>query len=143
MRLPSCKTSGIALALAGALTVGLANADRADADDGGYRLETSRHGVVKFSDFPHCANEDGSGSTLPCTWNVGSPDDGNGQGLAFIVVRVLGHKEFDYVWPTSPVGHGWHWVRSNDRELTRYSDCVVKAGKGYERCPDGHHDLGH
>lgn len=137
-RLPSCKVSGLVLlALFGFIAaLILIPEGEARADVPG--IETTSHGVVVSSTLPHCANEDGSGydQTFPCTWNVGSPKDGNGRGLAYVLTNDYDYRHsIDFVWAYSPVHNGWHWERTGHGP----SDCVVKAGKAVEKCADGRH----
>jgi hypothetical protein len=40
---------------------------------------------VHMTALPHCRYEDGSGQRSSCTWNVGTPVDGNGIGRAYVV----------------------------------------------------------
>jgi len=85
-------------------------------------IQVGPHGVVIHSTLRHCRNEDGSGSHLPCTWNIGSPIDGNGRGLSYWIGV---HHHTHYVWPVNPikinVGPPLMWVT---REL---ADAIVEG----------------
>lgn len=127
--------------LTGAALVGLgalALSQRADAETG--YIVTSAHGVVRTSTLPHCANDGYEKQpVMPCTWNVGYPLDGDGYGIAYILTDHDDGVRIDYVWRYNPVRNGWHWERTGDGP----SDCVVKAGKHYERCAAGNFPIPH
>lgn len=121
--------SAAALALSVALVPAMAHAASADV----VGIETTAHGVVLSSTLPHCTEEDG-GPIVPCTWNVGPGVDGNGRGLAYVVLDHSGtDRSFDYVWPSDPRRNGWHWSRTD-------ADCIARVG--HYRCPDGAHGRG-
>lgn len=101
-------------------------------------VQTTAHGVVLYSTLPHCVNEDGPGlrqHVHRCTWNIGSPQDGNGRGLAYVVSRINGEPYFRYVWNHNPNRGGWHWVGGPHSD----SVCVVKrfGDRLVNRCPNG------
>lgn len=113
------------------------------------RLVVSPRGVVKMSTLPWCAVEDASSGRVPCSWNFGQDADRNrtGHGLAFWVGPKGG---MHFVWSTSPVGRGWHFVpRSFADALAEggtpgadrrdWSQCVNRIGVTYVRvaCADG------
>lgn len=106
-------------------------------------IETTRHGVVVSSTFPHCSTEDPSVVEIPCTWNVGPGVDGNGRGFAFILKQRTDHSVVvDYVWNYDPQRMGWRWEGLiHTPHGLRMSDCLIKAGVNHERCPDGNHPL--
>lgn len=121
MHVNLARFAAVALALSGAGIVFAAMPAHADVRG----IETTAHGVVLSSTLVHCTLEDGTGpQELPCTWNVGTPQDGNGKGLSYI---FTGHG-VDYVWNSSPAKHGWHWSRVDN-------DCVVRAG--HYKCANG------
>lgn len=99
-------------------------------------LDVSRHALVLHSVLPHCAVENGSTTglpTVPCTWNVGPGQDGDGTGAAYWVGRQYA---VHYVWPNDPrINHpGRHWVT---REL---ADALAEGSgphadtRSWERC---------
>lgn len=49
------------------------------------RLVVTPDRWIVFTRLPHCRYEDGSGQRSACTWNVGTPQDGNGRGRAYWV----------------------------------------------------------
>lgn len=111
------------------------------------RLVVGPHGTVRYHRLPSCTYEDGSGSPLPCSWNIRS-GDGNGIGLAYWIGV---HHHTHWVWAHSPVSGHPHrqWVDSGladalaegfDGPTVRHQweHCYFQVGAtSTVRCPSG------
>lgn len=125
----------VALGLADAVALSAAEAHGIHTP----RLTVSRHGVVQHTSLPHCAVEDG-GPDLPCTWNVGPVQDGNGGGLSYWVGR---DQRVHYVWNLLPTVNRWRWVSRQLADALAEGDRPMADTRPWERCvtktvPFGH-----
>lgn len=92
-----------------------------------------------------CAQEDGSGSTLPCFWNARTM--GNGEGHSFTVHRVGDNlKCFTYWGHRYNNRHGFCTLlrEENPRKVQMtnidgHESCMIRIGPtSYGVCPDGY-----
>ena len=139
MTIRSLTLTAVVVALVAAVAPAAHAAGTRTVAEGGLTL--ARHAVVVSSSLPHCRNEDGSGrrQALPCTWNIGNRQDGNGIGAAYWIGR---HHATHYVWATDPTaGHPARtWVDPWWADWTETSTrCWMREGaRGTViGCPDG------
>ena len=98
-------------------------------------ISANSHGVVTFNNLPHCANEDGSGGTRPCTWNIPLGTDGDGVGLQYWIDgqgNDSSQYKAVYVWSPTP-------IQGNRRWSTVYPRCWINdtITPPSSRCPNG------
>lgn len=99
-----------------------------------HRIVTDPHDTVRYSTLPSCEFEDGSGSSLPCSWNFGD-DDGNGRGLAYWISGTWRHHRAHYVWPE----RHHNWVSASLADVLAESPYPDDAGsRNWEACRLNH-----
>lgn len=135
-RLTAKRTLGVIAATA--LSLGMISAAHDAGEAHATKLPIHREVVATA-----CAQEDGSGSLLPCFWDA--KVQGNGMGHSFTIRRVgTNLKCFTYWNRSYNIQHGFcELLRPRKavqmREVDGHQSCIIRVGPtSLVTCPDGY-----